>query len=96
MVETLIRDFKGKGIRFDQRIDGVSDLLIILCGCQKGCVDKPEWRARGRESVAVKGRAIDFVPMTEEEILGFLRKRIEKGLSRLDPAEEPDDPSSLL
>lgn len=74
----MFRDFKEKGVDFDPEISEVSDFLIILCGCQKACVDGPEWRSKGRESVVVKGRTIDFVSMGEEEIILFLEKKIKE------------------
>jgi hypothetical protein len=58
------------------------DLLVIICGCRKACVDRPKIWAMGKEIILIKGRWIDGYSSGEHEIARRLTQSVE---SIIDP-----------
>jgi hypothetical protein len=54
-----------------------ADLLVIICGCRKACVDRPEIRAMAKEIILIKGRWINGHPSGEHEIVRRLMQSVE-------------------
>jgi len=54
-----------------------ADLLIIICGCRKACVDRREVRTMGRQVILIKGRWIDGLSLSENELGHQLFQRAE-------------------
>lgn len=54
-----------------------ADLLIIICGCRKGCVDRPEVRAMGKQVILIKGKWMDGLSCPENELGHQLFQRVE-------------------
>jgi hypothetical protein len=54
-----------------------ADLLIIICGCRKACVDRPEIREMGKEIILIKGKWIDAHPSGEDELAEKLIQRVD-------------------
>jgi hypothetical protein len=54
-----------------------ADLLVIICGCRKACVYRPEIRAMGKQIILIKGRWIDGRSFAEHEMAQKLIKIVE-------------------
>jgi hypothetical protein len=54
-----------------------ADLLIIICGCRKACVNLPEVRAMGKRVILIKGRWIEGLSCGEVELTHRLLQRVE-------------------
>ena len=54
-----------------------ADLLILICGCRKGCVDRQEVRAMGRQVILIKGRWMGGLSLAEKELGHQLIQRVE-------------------
>jgi len=54
-----------------------ADLLIIVCGCRKACVDRPEVREMGRHVIVMRGRRIENLLFAENELRNELLRRVE-------------------
>ncbi len=52
------------------------DLLIIICGCRKACVDRPEVRAMGNQVIVIRGRWIEGLLFAENELRNELLRRV--------------------
>jgi hypothetical protein len=61
-----------------------ADLLVIICGCRKACVDRPEFRAMGRQIILIKGRRMGGVSSGEVELA---RRLIQSVLSIREKSE---------
>ena len=44
------------------------DALVLICGCPRACIDRPEMRNRASSTVVVAGEMVDFVPTVESGI----------------------------
>ncbi len=44
------------------------DALVLICGCPRACIDRPEMRNRASSTVIVAGETVDFVPTRESRI----------------------------
>jgi hypothetical protein len=54
-----------------------ADLLIIMCGCRKACVDRREVRTMGRQVIVIKGKWMDSLSLSENELGHQLLRRVE-------------------
>ncbi|UCD71190.1 MAG: hypothetical protein JSW70_09355 [Syntrophobacterales bacterium] len=54
-----------------------ADLLIIICGCRKACVDRPDVRAMGVRAILIKGRWIQELSCGEVVLTRLLLQKIE-------------------
>jgi hypothetical protein len=64
-------------ITFQPEAKKQADLLVIICGCRKTCVDRPEFRAMGKQIILIKGRWIDGRSFGEHEAVQKLIKVVE-------------------
>ena len=44
------------------------DIVVILCGCSRACVDKEEVRVRGRKSLLVAGERVGWERVEDEQL----------------------------
>ncbi len=58
-----------------------ADILVLLCGCPRTCIDSGELRQRAKQTVLVAGERLGWQPVAEEELPSAIVKTI-KGLSR--------------
>jgi hypothetical protein len=72
-----MRTFKDDEITFHPEGEGPVDLLIIICGCRKACVDRPEVRAMGKQVIVIRGRWVDGLLFAENELRNELLRRVE-------------------
>jgi len=45
-----------------------SDVLVLLCGCPRTCIDKEELRRLTRRVIVVAGKRLGWRPVSEEEL----------------------------
>jgi hypothetical protein len=64
-------------ITFQPEAKKPADLLVIICGCRKTCVDRSEIRAMGKEIILIKGGWIDGRSFGEHEAVQKLVKIVE-------------------
>jgi len=54
-----------------------ADLLVIICGCRKACVDRREIRAMGRQGIMIKGKWMEGLSSGEGELTRRLIQSVE-------------------
>ena len=45
-----------------------ADVLVLLCGCPRTCIDKEELRRQTKQVVLVAGKCLGWRPMKEEDL----------------------------
>jgi len=45
-----------------------ADVLVLLCGCPRTCIDKEELRRQARQVVLVAGERLGWQPVKEEDL----------------------------
>jgi hypothetical protein len=53
-----------------------TDVLVLLCGCPRTCIDTEELRQKARQTVLVAGKRLEWQPITEEELPSAIVKAI--------------------
>jgi len=54
-----------------------ADLLVIICGCRKACVYRPEIRAMGKQIILIKGKRMEGLSFGEAELTRRLIQSVE-------------------
>ncbi|NIS60009.1 MAG: hypothetical protein GTO13_04660 [Proteobacteria bacterium] len=72
-------------ITFQPEAKKPADLLVIICGCRKACVDRSEIRAMGKEIILIKGGWIDGHSSGEHEAVQKLVEVVESIRKNSDP-----------
>ena len=54
------------------------DLLIILCGCPKKCVDIPEVSRKAKYCLVVGGETVNGVAVKAGDLTAFLKEKINR------------------
>ncbi len=67
----------GDKITFQPEPKNPADLLVIICGCRKACVDRPEIRTMGKRIIVIKGKWIDGRSIGEHEAVQKLVNGVE-------------------
>ena len=52
------------------------DVLVLLCGCPRTCIDTEELRQKAKQTVLVAGKRLGWQPMAEEELPSAIVKAI--------------------
>jgi len=60
-----------------------ADVVVILCGCPRACVDKKEIREKAKRSLLVAGESIDRRPVLERDLPSALEQELDKILKQL-------------
>ncbi len=42
-----------------------ADVLVLLCGCPRTCIDKEDLRHQGKQVVLVAGKRLGWLPVNE-------------------------------
>jgi hypothetical protein len=59
------------------RISG-ADILVLLCGCPRTCIDTEELRQKAQKTVLLAGKRLGWQRMTEEELPSAIVKAIKE------------------
>ncbi len=62
-----------------------ADLLVIICGCRKACVDRPEIRAMGGQIILIKGRRMGGLSSGEVKLARRLIQSVESIREKSEP-----------
>ena len=54
-----------------------ADLLVMICGCRKACIDRAEVRAMGRQIILIKGKRMEGLSFGEVELTRRLIQSVE-------------------
>ena len=66
MVADLARKQGWRLVALDE--DTEADVLVLLCGCQRTCIDKEEVRRQSRQIVLVAGERLGWRTVKEKEL----------------------------
>ena len=85
IIDQWMTTVKDDEVTFHPEGERLVDLLIIICGCRKACVDRPEVREMGRQVIVIRGRWIGGLGVAESDLKNELIRRVEsirRGLRR--------------
>jgi hypothetical protein len=54
------------------------DVVVILCGCPRACVNREDVKAVAKHSLLVADGFLQGKPVSENSLLGFLEKELDK------------------
>ena len=54
------------------------DVLVLLCGCPRTCIDKEELRLQAKQVVLVAGERLGWRPVKEENLLSAIIEAIQE------------------
>jgi hypothetical protein len=77
IIDQWMRTVKDDEIVFQPEGKKPADLLIIMCGCKKACVDRPETRAMGKRIILIRGKWIEGLDVAESELKNELLRKVE-------------------
>ncbi len=60
-----------------------ADILIILCGCPRACVDKKEVREKAKRCLLIAGESVDRRPIPGKDLPHALERELDKILTQL-------------
>jgi hypothetical protein len=76
IIDRWMRTLKDDEVLFQLEGEEPADLLIIMCGCKKACVDRPEIRAMGKRIILIRGRWIEGLRFAEDTLGNELLRRV--------------------
>jgi hypothetical protein len=76
IIDQWMRTVKDDEVVFQFEGKEPVDLLIIMCGCKKACIDRPEIRAMGKRIILIRGRWVEGHGFPENELGNELLRRI--------------------
>ena len=53
-----------------------ADILLLLCGCPRTCIDTEELRRKAKKTVLVAGKRLGWQPVAEEKLPSAIAKAI--------------------
>jgi hypothetical protein len=53
------------------------DILIILCGCQRACVDREDVKSHAKHSLVIAGKSMRSSMVSEKDLAAILAAEIE-------------------
>jgi hypothetical protein len=83
IIDRWMKTLEDDEIIFHPEGKTVADLLIIICGCRKACVDRREIRAMGRQVLVIKGRWMNGLSLSENELAHQLLQRAESAKAEI-------------
>ena len=52
------------------------DLLVILCGCRRGCADKEEYRLQAKRHLLIAGESLEGSAQSEKQLASLIADEI--------------------
>ena len=67
--DAVVEQVRGRGWELVP-LDSVAeaDVLVLLCGCPRACIDTEELRRQVKRTVLVAGQRLGWQPIAEEEL----------------------------
>jgi len=60
------------------------DIIIIVCGCNHACVNKPEWRERAPRQIVIAGETLNGEPAPEKDLPAALEAALRRQITALE------------